>query len=89
MIKTIPPKGPSIFVGYDSNPHSLEYFLNDKKYVKFDDVIDGVLGVHYVFASLSENVDAIAKTFLEAALVTANLEKAQAETLLRIQKAAK
>jgi hypothetical protein len=79
MIKTIPTKGPSIFISYDDNPNSLEVFLNGKNYVKFDDMIDDTLGIHYVFANINENVDAIAKTFLEAQLITAKLEKAQAE----------
>ena len=65
MIRTIPPKGPSIFISYDSNPEGLQVLLRGKHYVEFEDVIEGSLGIHYVFANVNEDVDAIANAFIE------------------------
>lgn len=67
MIRTIPPKGPSIFITYDSDPDRLATLLSGKVYAKFEDIIDGLLGIHYVFANVNEDVDSIANEFMDNA----------------------
>ena len=67
MIRTIPPKGPSIFITYDSDPDRLETLVKGKVYAKFEDVIDGSLGIHYVFANVNEDVESIANEFIDNA----------------------
>jgi hypothetical protein len=64
-IRTIPAKGPSIFISADYDIKKFESLLAPKTYVKFEDIINGELGIHYVFARLNEDVDAIVNQYME------------------------
>ena len=43
----------------------LETYLTNKSYAKFDDIIMGQLGIHYVFENLNEDVDSIVAQYLK------------------------